>query len=170
MLVCRSTTSSSSLYSFLKTSDDYSLTNPNSTDEESRVSFVQLIHVRLEEESSFHWCRWNLTEKCIFLVVFKGLGRFQFIFKISCKHLKIFVLLFKRFFRSCQKLTAHFFQVKYHVAKPVLSEPFWNEKVILNNDLIYQYQMDVRDNETVLKEDMKKLSLTMQYKEVFNWN
>jgi hypothetical protein len=52
------------------------------------------------------------------------------------------------------------------VAKPVLSEPFWNEKVVLNNDLVYTFQMEVRDTETVLKEDMMKLSITKQYKEV----
>ncbi len=98
MLVCRSTTSSSSLYSFLKTSDDYSLTNPNSTDEESRVSFVQLIHVRLGEESPFNWCRLNLTEKWIFLVVFKGLRRFKFILRFLANIGDIFFYYLEDFF------------------------------------------------------------------------
>jgi len=91
---CQSTTSSSSLYSFLKTSDDYSFTNPNSSDGETKA------------------------------------------------------------------------QMKYHVAKPVLSEPFWNERVVLTNELIYNYQLDIKDRDAVLKADLKILNSTGQYKDV----
>ena len=56
--------------------------------------------------------------------------------------------------------------MKYHVAKPVLSEPFWNERVVLTNELIYNYQLDIKDRDAVLKADLKILNSTSQYKDV----
>ena len=53
-----------------------------------------------------------------------------------------------------------------HIAKPVLSDPFWNEKVVLNNDLEFSYQLPVKDMETVLREDREKLAVLQQFAEV----
>merc|ERR1719186_88537 len=46
--------------------------------------------------------------------------------------------------------------------RPVLSEPFWNDNVVVNNDLLYNYQLDTKSLEDILKEDMEALSLLTQ--------
>jgi len=44
-----------------------------------------------------------------------------------------------------------------YVARPVLSEPFWNEGVIISEALMKTYQMDEQDPEKVLKKDLERL-------------
>ena len=44
-----------------------------------------------------------------------------------------------------------------HVARPVLSEPFWNENVHLSHSLMKQYQLEQTEPESVLKRDLEKL-------------
>ena len=53
------------------------------------------------------------------------------------------------------------------VARPVLSEPFWNEGVVLSETLMKTYQMEERDIEAVLKRDLERLE-QMKQSEVVN--
>lgn len=46
--------------------------------------------------------------------------------------------------------------------RPVLSEPFWNDNVVVNNDLLYNYQLEIESLEDILKRDMEALSLLTQ--------
>ena len=48
------------------------------------------------------------------------------------------------------------------VARPVLSEPFWNEGVVMSETLMKTYQMEEEDTETVLKRDMERLARMKQ--------
>ena len=43
------------------------------------------------------------------------------------------------------------------VARPVLSEPFWNEGVTITDKLMKTYQLQQMDTEQVLRNDMIKL-------------
>jgi len=49
-----------------------------------------------------------------------------------------------------------------HVARPVLSEPFWNEQVIISDALMKTYQMDEPEPEKVLKKDLERLKCMNQ--------
>ena len=53
------------------------------------------------------------------------------------------------------------------VARPVLSEPFWNEGVVMSETLMKTYQMEELDLELVLKRDLEKLE-KMKQSEVIN--
>ena len=53
------------------------------------------------------------------------------------------------------------------VARPVLSEPFWNEGVVITESLMKTYQMEELDFELVLKRDLEKLE-KMKQSEVVN--
>ena len=53
------------------------------------------------------------------------------------------------------------------VARPVLSEPFWNEGVVISESLMKTYQMEELDFELVLKRDREKLE-KMKQSEVVN--
>ena len=53
------------------------------------------------------------------------------------------------------------------VARPVLSEPFWNEGVVISESLMKTYQMEEQDLELVLKKDLEKLE-KMRQSEVVN--
>ena len=53
------------------------------------------------------------------------------------------------------------------VARPVLSEPFWNEGVVISETLMKTYQMEELDLELVLKKDLEKLE-KMKQSEVVN--
>ena len=48
------------------------------------------------------------------------------------------------------------------VARPVLSEPFWNEGVVISETLMKTYQMEELDFELVLKRDLEKLEKMKQ--------
>jgi len=48
------------------------------------------------------------------------------------------------------------------VARPVLSEPFWNEGVVISETLMKTYQMEELDFELVLKRDLEKLDKMKQ--------
>ena len=48
------------------------------------------------------------------------------------------------------------------VARPVLSEPFWNEGVVISETLMKTYQMEELDLELVLKNDLEKLEKMKQ--------
>ena len=53
------------------------------------------------------------------------------------------------------------------VARPVLSEPFWNEGVVISESLLKTYQMEELDFELVLKNDLEKLE-KMEQSELVN--
>ena len=53
------------------------------------------------------------------------------------------------------------------VAQPVLSEPFWNEGVVISESLMKTYQMEELDLELVLRRDREKLE-KMKQSEVVN--
>ena len=53
------------------------------------------------------------------------------------------------------------------VARPILSEPFWNEGVVISETLMKTYQMEEPDIELVLKRDLEKLE-KMKQSEVVN--
>ena len=48
------------------------------------------------------------------------------------------------------------------VARPILSEPFWNENVTMSESLMKTYQMEQEPIETVLKRDLEKLGKMRQ--------
>lgn len=50
----------------------------------------------------------------------------------------------------------------HKVARPILSEPFWNENVTMSESLMKTYQMEQEPIETVLKRDMEKLGKMRQ--------
>ena len=54
------------------------------------------------------------------------------------------------------------------MVKPILSDPFWNERVEITTELIFSYQLEVKSRETVLKEDREKLAATHQFQDVRN--
>eukprot|EP00092_Neocalanus_flemingeri_P023959 GFUD01025990.1.p1 GENE.GFUD01025990.1~~GFUD01025990.1.p1 ORF type:complete len:1325 (+),score=327.53 GFUD01025990.1:258-4232(+) len=51
---------------------------------------------------------------------------------------------------------------KINYERPVLSEPFWNQRVKLNSEMIYNYQMENKDLEEILKKDREALSQMQQ--------
>jgi len=51
--------------------------------------------------------------------------------------------------------------------KPVLPEPFWNQRVKINNDLIFTYQMETQPLEEALMKDQAKL-MKMQQPDMVN--
>ena len=54
--------------------------------------------------------------------------------------------------------------INKHVAKPVLSDPFWNERVEVTAELTFAYQLNpVVDREAVLKLDRDKLAIMPQF-------
>ena len=53
------------------------------------------------------------------------------------------------------------------VARPILSEPFWNEGVLISESLMKTYQMEEFELELVLKKDLEKLE-KMKQSEVVN--
>ena len=55
---------------------------------------------------------------------------------------------------------------KHRIARPVLSDPFWNETVIQSNELIFGYQIEERDEDIVLNSDRDRLQMMNQYDEV----
>ena len=65
-----------------------------------------------------------------------------------------------------QHLSGDEVQSQNYLAKPVLSEPFWNEKVKLNKELEYSYQLEVKSLEEILRSDQERLCVLNQFPEV----
>ena len=47
-------------------------------------------------------------------------------------------------------------------ARPVLSEPFWNERVLMSGELVMSYQLKEENEETILERDRGKLDKMKQ--------
>merc|ERR1711915_1172695 len=55
---------------------------------------------------------------------------------------------------------------KQKIAKPVLSDPFWNETASQSNELIYTFQLEERNEEEILNADKDRLLIMNQYADV----
>jgi len=53
-----------------------------------------------------------------------------------------------------------------HIARPVLAEPFWNEKVVMTPELELLYQLETRDPKDLLQADLDLLEAMVQHADV----